>query len=147
MHHLINTPIQGAKEARFPVYMLNHSTKVVSVLSTSSNSCLWYIHVYVSVQLVKVHTLDRQLSPPPPMPNSDTLFKAKVDRSSILAHNYSSISSESLCIQCSKPMESKFPIFALLCVSLLVSLEMQVQEGPNLVHMYRRHCLLCIAMQ
>ena len=34
--------------------------------------------------------------------------------------------------------------FCFFCVSLLVSLEMQVQEGPNLVHMYRHHCLLCI---
>ena len=47
-------------------------------------------------------------------------------------------------IQCSKSIESKFPIFCFFCVSLLVSLEMQVQEGPNLLHMYRHHCLLCI---
>ena len=47
-------------------------------------------------------------------------------------------------LQCSKSIESKYPIFAFFCVSLLVSLEMQVQEGPNLVHMYRHHCLLCI---
>ena len=39
---------------------------------------------------------------------------------------------------------SHFCFFLCVCVSLLVSLEMQVQEGPNLVHMYRHHCLLCI---